>query len=70
MIHLLPGNSYNGKTRESRSSSGKSSPTRMSVMRIANRFLPLLALLAVPLVAGSCRPLLKEAFSAPKVRLT
>ena len=39
-------------------------------MRIANRFLPLLALLVVPLVAGSCRPLLKEAFSAPKVRLT
>ncbi len=39
-------------------------------MRIAKRFLPLLVLLAVPLVAGSCRPLLKEAFKPPKVRVT
>jgi LEA14-like dessication related protein len=42
----------------------------MSVMRIAKRFLPLLVLLAVPLAAGSCRPLLKEAFKPPKVRVT
>jgi LEA14-like dessication related protein len=41
----------------------------MSVMRIAKRFLPLLALLAVPLAAASCRPLLKEAFKSPKVRV-
>src|SRR5512134_3502712 len=57
------------RTRESRSSSGKSSATRMSVMRIAKRFLPLLALLAVPLAAASCRPLLKEVFQSPKVRV-
>ena len=39
-------------------------------MRIANRCLLLLVLLAVPLAAVSCRPLLKEAFKPPKVRVT
>lgn len=38
-------------------------------MRIANRFLPLVALLAVSLAATSCRPLLKEVFKSPKVRV-
>jgi LEA14-like dessication related protein len=42
----------------------------MSVMRIAKRFLLLLVLLAVPLAAASCRPLLKEVFQSPKVRVT
>ena len=39
-------------------------------MRIAKRFLLLLVLLAVPLAAVSFRPLLKEAFRQPKVRVT
>jgi len=39
-------------------------------MRIVKRFLPLLVLLAFPLMAVSCRPLLKEAFKSPKVRVT
>ena len=38
-------------------------------MRIAKRFLPLLILLAFSLAATSCRPLLKEAFKSPKVRV-
>jgi LEA14-like dessication related protein len=38
-------------------------------MRIAKPFLPLVVLLAVPIVAASCRPLLKDAFSPPKVRV-
>lgn len=38
-------------------------------MRIANRFLPVLVLFAVPLAAASCRSLLKEAFRPPKVRV-
>jgi len=38
-------------------------------MRIANRFLPFLVLLAFSLLAASCRPLLKEAFKSPKVRV-
>lgn len=39
-------------------------------MRIANRFTPLLLLTALSLAAASCRPLIKEAFRAPKVRVT
>jgi LEA14-like dessication related protein len=38
-------------------------------MRIAKRFLSLLLLLAVPLAAASCRPLLKEAFQSPKAHV-
>jgi LEA14-like dessication related protein len=38
-------------------------------MRIAKRFLPFLVLLAFSLAATSCRPLLKEAFKSPKVRV-
>jgi hypothetical protein len=41
----------------------------MSVMRIAKRFLPLLILLAFSLAATSCRPLLKEVFQPPKIRV-
>jgi hypothetical protein len=38
-------------------------------MRIAKRFLPLLILLAFSLAATSCRPLLKEVFQPPKIRV-
>src|SRR5512145_3495224 len=56
-------------TRESSSSSGQASATRMSVMRIANRLLPLLVFFAVPVAAASCRSLIQEAFRPPKVRV-
>jgi LEA14-like dessication related protein len=39
-------------------------------MRIANRFAPLLLLAALSLAAGSCRPLMKDAFRSPKVRVS
>lgn len=39
-------------------------------MRIAKRFLLLIVLSAVSLAATSCRPLLKEVFKPPKVRVT
>ena len=39
-------------------------------MRIAKRFPLLLLLLAASLSAGSCRPLLRELFQPPKVRVT
>jgi len=39
-------------------------------MRIAKRFLLLIVLLAASLAATSCRPLLKEVFKPPKVRVT
>ena len=38
-------------------------------MRIAKRYLPLLLLLAVAILAGSCRQLLKESFKPPQVRV-
>jgi LEA14-like dessication related protein len=38
-------------------------------MRIAKRFLPLLILLAFSLAAASCRPLFKEVFQPPKIRV-
>lgn len=39
-------------------------------MRIAKRFTPFLLLTALSLAAVSCRPLIKEAFRSPKVRVT
>lgn len=39
-------------------------------MRIAKRYLPFLLLLSVPVLAGSCRQLLKESFKPPQVRVT
>ncbi|HZW36517.1 MAG: LEA type 2 family protein [Deltaproteobacteria bacterium] len=39
-------------------------------MRIAIRFTPLLLMAALSLAAASCRPLIKEAFRSPKIRVT
>lgn len=52
-----------------RSFSGKSSGTRMSVMRIARRLLPYIAFLSVAFVLFSCRSLVREAFKTPKIRV-
>lgn len=38
-------------------------------MRIVNRFLPLLAVIALSIAATSCRSLIKEAFRPPTVRV-
>ncbi len=38
-------------------------------MRIAKRFLPLIVLFAASLAATGCRPLMKESFRTPKVRV-
>jgi LEA14-like dessication related protein len=55
--------------RAGRDRSGSDGSTRTSKMRIVKRWVLLLLLGALCLPASSCRPLLKEIFKAPKVRV-
>jgi LEA14-like dessication related protein len=55
--------------RSNRALSGKAGATRTSEIRIVKRLIPLLLLPALLLCAPSCKPLLREVFESPKVRL-
>jgi LEA14-like dessication related protein len=55
--------------RSNKALSGKTGATRTSEIRIVKRLFPLLLLPALLLCATSCKPLLREVFENPKVRL-
>jgi len=55
--------------RSNRASSGSAGSTRTSEIRIVNRFLPLLLIPVLFLCVPSCKPLIREVFKNPKVRL-
>lgn len=55
--------------RSSRALSGNAGSTRTSETRIVNRWFPRLLLALLCLAASSCRPLIRQAFENPQVRL-
>jgi LEA14-like dessication related protein len=55
--------------RSNRALSGIAGSTRTSEIRIVKRLVPLLLLPALLLCAPSCRPLIKQVFKNPKVRV-
>jgi LEA14-like dessication related protein len=55
--------------RSNRALSGIAGSTRTSEIRIVKRLLPLLFLSALLVLASSCRPLVRQVFKNPKVRV-
>ncbi|RJP22263.1 MAG: hypothetical protein C4529_06045 [Deltaproteobacteria bacterium] len=55
--------------RSNNALSGTAGATRTSGMRIVKRLLPLLPLFFLSLAVSSCRPLIREMFQSPKVKV-
>ena len=55
--------------RSNRALSGSAGSNRTSEIRIVKRLVPLLLLSALLVLSSSCRPLLREVFQNPKVRV-